>query len=88
VKIDCQVEPFGSKAPAKCDVGYKVSPGCDDDLIDEWIRRDDSGGDRLDKVGEMRPGKTKAHCSHRRCREHDIANFAKTNQKDLGDLRI
>jgi hypothetical protein len=76
MEVDRQVEPFGSKAPAKCDVGSEVSPGCDDDLIDKWIRRHDGGSNRLDEVGEMGPGKTKAHGSHRRCREHDVANLA------------
>jgi hypothetical protein len=88
MKVDCQVEPFGSKAPAECDVGHEVSPGGDDDFIDQWIRGDDCGGDWFDEVGEVRPGKTVAHSSHRRRREHDVANFAETNQKNLGDLRI
>jgi hypothetical protein len=55
----------------------------DDDVVQMRIVTDDGLGCGLDKVADMGLRKPSSHRSDRWCREHDIANQAQSNEKNL-----
>jgi hypothetical protein len=54
----------------------------DDHLVQMRIVPNDRSSGRLDKVGEVRIGKTRAQRGNRRRGEDDVADFAEADEQD------
>jgi hypothetical protein len=90
VKVDREIEQSLLQLEAKAEIFPKAARGvrfrCDDDAVKVRIALNDRCGERFDEVGELR-GRVglpdRLDCGRR---QNDIADQAKTNQKDAGEL--